>query len=82
MRRPIGPKIKIAITLRYLATGESFESLMYQHRVHSSHIAKYIPEVCTCIYLTFEGKFLILPDTSEEWEIIEHETQHLLQFPN
>ena len=27
-------------------------------------------------------QFLRLPDTIEEWEIIEHETRHLWQFPN
>ena len=42
MRQLIGPEIKIAITLRFLATGESYESLMYQFRVHSSAISKFI----------------------------------------
>ena len=38
--------------------------------------------VCNKIYETFKGRFLRLPDTTEEWEIIEHETRHLWQFPN
>ena len=29
MRQPIDPEIKIAITLRFLATGEPYENLMY-----------------------------------------------------
>ena len=29
MRQPIDPEIEIAITLRFLATGESYENLMY-----------------------------------------------------
>ena len=29
MRQPINPEIKIAITLRFLATGEPYENLMY-----------------------------------------------------
>ena len=80
MRQPIDPEI--AITLRFLATGESYESLMYQFRVHSSTIAKFIPDVCAHICETFKKRFLRLPDTQEEWKIIEHETRRLWQFPN
>ena len=82
MRKPIDPEIKLAITLRFLATGESYESLMYQLRVHSCTIAKFIPVICSKIYETFKGQFLRLPNTTEEWEIIEHETRRLWQFPN
>ena len=82
MRQQIDPEIKIMITLRSLATGESYESLMYQFRVHSNTISKFIPVVCNKIYQNFKGRFLRLPDTTEEWEIIEHETRCLWQFPN
>ena len=55
---------------------------MYQFRVHSCTIAKFIPVVCSKIYETFKGQFLQLPNTAEEREIIEHETRRLWQFPN
>ena len=77
MRTPIDPEIKLAITLRFLATGQSYESLMYQFRVHSSTIEKFSPVVCSKIYETFKGQFLRLPNTTEEWEITEHETRPL-----
>ena len=82
MRKPMDPEIKLAITLRFLATGESYGSLMYQFRVHSCTIAKFIPVVCSKIYETFKGQFLQLPNTREEWEIMQHETRRLWQFPN
>ena len=66
MRQPTDPAIKIAITLRFLATGESYGSLVYQFRVHSSTISKFIPVVCNKIYETFKGRFLRLSDTTEE----------------
>ena len=81
MRKPIDPEIRLAITLRFLATGESYESLMYQFRVHSCTIAKFILVVCSKIYETFKEQFLRLPNTTE-WEIIEYETRRLWQFPN
>ena len=82
MRQPIDPEIKIAISNWFLATGESYKSLMYQFQVHSSAISKFIPVVCSKIYETFKGRFLRLSDTTEECEIIEHETRRLWNFSN
>ena len=56
MRQPIDPEIKIVVTLRFLVTGESYESLMYQFCVHSSTISKFIPVVYNKIYETFKGR--------------------------
>ena len=82
MCQPIDPEIKIEFIWRFLATGESCESLLYQFRVHSSTISKFIPVVCNKTYETFKGRFLRLPDKTEEWEINEHKTRRLWQFPN
>ena len=38
MRDPIPPEIKLAITIRYLTTGSSFDDLSCQCRVHKSTI--------------------------------------------
>ena len=50
MPQPISPEEKIAITLRFLATGETFYDLMYQFRVHRVTIDKYVLEVYEAIY--------------------------------
>jgi len=82
MRVPIPAELKLAITLRFLATGESYESLMYQFRVHSSTISKFIPVVCDEIFKTFKDRFMHLPDTTDEWESLANKTQQVWQFPN
>ena len=56
MRQLIDPDIKIVITLRFLVTGESYESLMHQFCVYSSTISKFIPVVYNKIYETFKGR--------------------------
>ena len=43
-RKPIPADEKLAVALGYLATGETFESLMYQFRIHRSTIV--VPHVC------------------------------------
>lgn len=39
LRIPIPPKIRLAITLRYLATGDSYRSLHYLFKVSASAIS-------------------------------------------
>ena len=49
MRSPISVEEKLAITLRYLATGESLNSLKYQFRLYEAIIGKFIIPVCEAI---------------------------------
>ena len=48
-RAPISVGEKLALTIRYLATVESYTSLSYQFRVSRSTISKFLPEVCRAI---------------------------------
>jgi hypothetical protein len=50
MRKAIPPKVKLEVTLRYLATGDSLYTLSALFRVGRSTIALFIPEVCNAIY--------------------------------
>lgn len=50
MNKPIHAEERLAVTLRFLAAGESYKSLMYQFGVHRKTIAKIIREVCKAIY--------------------------------
>ena len=45
-RPPIEPGLKIAITLRFLATGCTYAALRFDFRVGSNTISLFIPEVC------------------------------------
>ena len=49
MRKAICPKQRLALTLRFLATGESFHSLEYQFRISREAISYIIDEVCKAI---------------------------------
>ena len=45
MGRTIAPELKVAITIRYLATESTLKDLQYQFRLNKSTISKFIPEV-------------------------------------
>lgn len=45
MGRTIALELKVAITIRYLATESAFTDLQYQFRLNKSTISKFIPEV-------------------------------------
>lgn len=50
MRNALSPKLKLEITLHYLATGDSYKSLQYLYRVSASFICSFLPAVFDAIY--------------------------------
>nr|CAH7729185.1 unnamed protein product [Callosobruchus chinensis] len=48
-RECVPAEMRLEITLRFLATGDSYNSLMYLFRVSRPLICKIIPKVCACI---------------------------------
>ena len=45
-RESVSPSVRLAATLRYLASGDSFTSLMYTFKVSKQIISVFVPEVC------------------------------------
>lgn len=81
MRASISARNKLEITLRYLATGETFRSAMYNTRIHETTISRFVPEVCQAIINNLKEKYLKTPDTPEQWNKIAEDFQELWQFP-
>ena len=81
-RVPIPPEERLAVTLRYLATGEFYESLMYQFRIHNTTISKIIQEVCQAIYKVLQPIYMRLPTNEEEWLEIAEKTYQRWNYPN
>lgn len=50
MRNTIPAKLKLEVTLSFLATGNSYRSLQHFFRVSKPAISNFIPEVCVAIY--------------------------------
>ena len=67
LQLPISPEEKLALISRFLATGESFQSLMYQYRVSDKTISKYIPEVADAIFNVLKDEYLKFPQSKQKW---------------
>ena len=57
-RRSIEPEQKLVITLRFLATGASYQDLHYNFRIVRSTLSDLLPETCKNIYLALENQFI------------------------
>jgi hypothetical protein len=66
-RTALDPGIKLAITLRFLATGDSYKSLMYAFRVAANTICNFIEPVCEAIIAEYAEELFNIPSTPEAW---------------
>lgn len=55
MRQPISSRTKLEITLKYLATGDSFQTLSQFFRVPTSTISVFLVDVLQAIYVALQG---------------------------
>ena len=71
MREPLDVGLKLATTLRFIATGNLYPSLQYSFRVEVSTICKFLPEVCKAIIEVYKDEVLRCPKTEEECKVAE-----------
>ncbi len=82
MRAAITPAERIAVTLRYLATGENFRSLAFGFRIAHNTISGIIPEVCDAIISEFGPEVMPEEITTDDWKDIADDFETLWNFPN
>ena len=82
MRQPIPAEERLAVTLRFLATGETFSSLQFQFRISVSSLSVIIPEVCRAIFNVLKDEYLKCPNTAKEWLKIAETFTHRWQLPH
>ena len=70
-RKPLEVGLKLAITLRHLATGETYTSLQNHWLVGPTTICKFILQVCRAILAEFQNEYLHCPDTPDEWKRVD-----------
>ena len=81
-RRPLEPGLKIAMTLRFLATGDSFQSMEFNWRAVHNTISMFIPEVCHAIVEEYAEEVFRTPTTTDGWLEIAQGFQDKWNFPH
>ena len=82
MRESIRPDERIAVTLRCLATGETFKSLEYSFRISRTCISSIVVETCQAIFDILGPRYLNTPSSQEEWESVAQRFESRWNFPN
>ncbi|XP_068115097.1 uncharacterized protein [Hyperolius riggenbachi] len=81
MRRMICPAQRLLLTLRYLATGNSFTSLHYHFLLGISTIQGIVHETCKAIWNVLQPLFMPQP-TMQMWREAAEGFRQNAQFPN
>lgn len=79
-REALSPEIKLQITLRYLASGDSFSTLEHMYRVPKSTISKFLVPVLSSIYKVLYD-YIMVPNTREQWQRISNGFSSRWNFP-
>lgn len=81
-RDPLEPGLRVAITLRFLATGDSYMTLQYSFRVSHNTISGIVPETCRAIVAEYGSEELRTPQTQAEWLQVAAGFWDKWKFPN
>ncbi|XP_067123235.1 uncharacterized protein [Centruroides vittatus] len=81
-REAISARDRLAVTLRFLATGETFRSLSFSFRIGRSTIAKIIEETTKVIWNNLKNDYMKMPDNENEWKAIAKGFESRWQLPH
>ena len=75
-RTPVPAEERLAISLQYLLRGETYESVIYQFRIHRTTVSQIIKEVCSAIYKVLETDYMKVSSFRQELKTIADEGYH------
>ena len=82
MRKALEPGLKVAITIRHLASGNKYSSVAYAFRISKKSVTKVVPEVCRAIRAELVDEVMHLPQDPDAWRAIAQEYYRRWNVPN
>ena len=80
-RKALPASLKLAVALRYLATGESQKSLSFNYRIGHSTVTSILKEVPQKIFEVLGPLSLQLPQNEERWKGLARDFWEIWNFP-
>ncbi|XP_064469916.1 uncharacterized protein LOC135384654 [Ornithodoros turicata] len=80
-RRPISPAERLAVTLRFLATGSPMQDTAINYCMHVSTVSNILSETLAAIWDCL-SPLVLKPPTTPEWEKIRQVYSSMWNFPN
>ena len=80
--KSISAEERLIITLRFLCSGSSQQSLSYAFRHGRSTISEIVKEVCVAIYHVLAPLYLTTPNSSEDWKKISNDFENIWNMPH
>ena len=82
-REPIKSEERLAVTLRYLATGDAFKTIGASYRISTASVSRIVKETCNVLWNVLKNKgFIKAPKTPIEWKKISEQFEKKWNFPN
>ena len=69
-REPLEPGLKLALTLRYLASGNKYADMKFAWRVPHNTMSLVVREVCQAIIDEYMDEVLTCPSTPDGWHTL------------
>ena len=79
---PIMPDERLALTLRHIATGESFQSLSFQFRIPLNAVLYIIKGCCNALVDELVPVFVKTPSSEQEWLEISKKFETRWNYPH
>jgi hypothetical protein len=81
-RAPLEPGLKVALTLRHLASGAKYRDMQYAWRVPHNTISLVVREVCEAIIVEYLEEQMTPPTTEAEWLVFADDFYQKWNFPH
>lgn len=82
LRSAVEPGLKLAVTLRHLASGAKYSELQYGWRIPPNSLSIVVREVCQAICDEYMDEVMSPPTTTEEWQAIADGYENRWNFPH
>ena len=82
-REAIQPNERLSVTLRYLVTGDAFNTIGNSYRMSGTTVGRIVRETCDILWkVLLEKGFLNVPTTQDEWRQVAEEFEGKWNFPS